>query len=323
MKGILLLCVQDFKRLLTNALFWVLAGTLVVMVLVVDLALPKKLAPEEFGIVTYNISQTIPDAEVMDSEEAVREAVRNNDKIGLIGGTDGITVVHPGLSEKTLNAVMLMFSGASPQTIPVEVLNAQSEAIPFNLHMSPLFICFEALLTGFILGGALMLAEREDGTVNALRISPTGTARYLISKSLLFSVIGTIYAALICVFTVGFDISWGIFVPLAFFGTMIFTLIGLAYTTLFHEMNGWFFSMVLLLGINMMPVISYTTPAFSPLWMKFIPSYPILFAFEKAVFGGAPETLYTILSMASWLIISYLAATLMVSKLFLKGGRKA
>ncbi|HOP11154.1 MAG TPA: hypothetical protein PK629_06665 [Oscillospiraceae bacterium] len=318
MKSVFFLCVQDFKRLLTNALFWVLAGTLVVIVLVVNLALPSEIAPEEFNIVTYNLTNGALYGEVMDSEEALREAVSDGGMIGLIGGSDGLTVVHPGLSEKTLNAVMLMLSGAGSQEISVEILNAQTEVIPFNLRISPIFICFEALLTGFILGGALMLAEKEDGTVNVLRISPTGTARYLISKSLLFSVIGTLYATLICVFTIGFDIAWDVFLPLAFFGTLIFTLIGLAYTTLFHEMSGWFFSMVVLLGINMLPVISYTTPAFSPLWMKFIPSYPILFAFQKSLFGGTPETLYTILSMVGWLIISYLIASLMVSKLFLK-----
>jgi len=321
MKSILSLCMQDFKRLLTNALFWVLAGTLVVMVLVVNLALPQELAPEEFGLVTYNIAQTIPTVETMSSEEALREAVKNGDAIGLIGGSDGITVVHPGLSEKTLNAVMLMLSGAAQETIPVEILDTQIEAIPFNLRMSPIFICFEALITGFILGGALMLAEKEDGTVNVLRISPTGTMRYLVSKSLLFSIIGTLYATLICVFTIGFDISWGIFLPLAFFGTLIFTLIGLAYTTLFKEMSGWFFSMALLLSINMLPVISFTSPAFSPLWMKFIPSYPILFAFEKALFGGTQDVMYTILSIAGWCIAAYLLATLAVSKRFLKEAR--
>jgi len=318
MKGILYLCVQDFRRLLTNALFWVLAGTLVVIVLVVDLALPKEIAPESYGIATFNLSITIPNTEVMDSEEAVREAVRGGDVIGLIGDADGVTVIHPGLSDKTIYAIMLTLSGGQSQEIPVEILNASSEVIPFNLRMAPVFICFEALITGLILGGALMLAEREDGTVNALRISPVGTTRYLLSKSLLFSLIGTLYSTLICVFTVGFDISWGVFLPLTFFGTLIFTLLGLAYTTLFREMSGWFFSMAVLLGINMLPVVAYTSPAFSPLWMKFIPSYPILFAFEKAVFGGTSDALYTILSIAGWCIVSYLIASLMISKLFLK-----
>ncbi len=39
---------------------------------------------------------------------------------------------------------------------------------------------------GFILGGALMLSEKVEGTIRALRISPMGVDRYLISKTLFF-----------------------------------------------------------------------------------------------------------------------------------------
>ncbi len=311
--------VQDFKRLLTNALFWVLTGTLVVIVLVVDLALPKELAQQEYRLLTYNAPAVIAEGEAAESFDALKQAVRQGDALGISFGEDGVTIVHPGYSQKTLNAIILELSGIQSAPVKTQLLEADAKEIPFNLRLSPVFICFEALMTGFILGGALMLAEKQDGTVKALRISPFGAGRYVVSKTLLFSLIGTLYATLISVLTVGFQINWGLFLPLSFFGTAVFTMIGLAYTTPFHDMSGWFFSMVVLLSINMLPIISYTSPSFAPFWMKLIPSYPILMAYRSAIFGGTVELGYTVLAIGGWTLVSYALAHVFVLSKHLKG----
>ncbi|MEA5038367.1 MAG: ABC transporter permease [Clostridiaceae bacterium] len=319
MSSVLALCRQDFRRLLTNALFWVLTATLVVIVLVVDLALPKESAAETYHFYTYQFD--IPSGEALSSADAVRAAVEKGDALGLIADQNGITLVHPGLSDKTVTAIMQSLSGVLPVDIPVTRLRESAEAVPFHLRHAPVFICFEALITGFILGGALMLAEKEEGTVNALRIAPMGVFRYLISKTLLFGLIGTLYSVLICCLTVGFKISWLPFLLLAFFGTTVFTLVGLAYTTFFRDMSGWFFSTALLLSINMLPLISFELPSFSPGWIRVIPSYPLLFAFNAVMFGGEVDFLRTAGSIALWCAAAYLAAHVLTRRLFLKGAR--
>jgi len=230
-----------------------------------------------------------------------------------------VTLLHPGLSDKTVRALLLGLNDQAPQDIPIRLLGEPMSPVAFNLHTVPILVCFEALMVGFILGGALMLAEKEDGTVYALRVAPIGAVKYLMAKTLLFCALGTAYAALITVGTVGVDIAWGIFLPLVFLGTAIFTLLGLAYTTFFREMSGWFFLMVVLLGINMLPAIPYESPAFSPFWMRWIPSYPLLFALEKALFGGAMEWGYTLVSVTLWLIAVFFLAWRLAAKNYLKG----
>lgn len=137
----------------------------------------------------------------------------------------------------------------------------------------------------------------------------------------LFSLIGTVYASLICLLTVGTSIHWGSFLLLSFFGTAVFTMIGLAYTSPFRDMSGWFFSMVVLLSVNMLPVISYSSPAFTPFWMRLIPSYPILMAYRAAMFGGSIDHGYTIVAIVIWGAVSYLLARIFVVKNHLKGAR--
>ena len=318
MKSVWYTCEQDMKRLLTNALFWVLTGTLAVIVLVVDLALPKEAAQQSFRFFIYNAPAGFAAGEAVGSPDALSQAVREGDAIGVSFGAGGMTIVHPGYSEQTLNAMALELSGVQAAPVASISLDETAKEVPFHLTSTPIFICFEALMVGFILGGALMLSEKQDGTVLVLCVSPLSTATYIVSKTLLFSLIGTIYASLICVLTVGFSIHWGLFLLLSFVGTAIFTLIGLAYTTPFHDMSGWFFSMVVLLSVNMLPVISYASPAFTPLWMKLIPSYPILMAYRSALFGGALDLRYTIVAMAVWSVASFLLAQVFVWKRHLR-----
>ena len=321
MNSILLTCVQDVKRLLTNALFWVLTATLLIIVLVVDLALPKETLSAELATLTWNAPETLSFGTPAQSEDALREAVGKGDAVGFVFDEEGLTIVHPGFSEKSLNIYLLelMHGGLTP--VETVTLDAQAKEIPFNLRLTPIFICFEALMVGFILGGALMLAEKQDGTVRALRVAPFGAAKYILAKTLLFSLIGTVYASLICLMTLGASIHWGSFLLLSFFGTAMFTMIGLAYTSPFRGMSGWFFSMVVLLSVNMLPVISYSSPAFTPFWMRLIPSYPILMAYRAAMFGGSIDHGYTIGAIVIWGAVSYLLARIFVAKNHLKGAR--
>ncbi len=323
MNGLLALGIQDFKRLLKNALFWVITVTLVIIILVVNFALPGDIANENYSIYTYNMDYSAYSSIAVDSEAELRQAIKENGTVGLLGADDGsITILHPGLSEKTVHLIMVMLYGSSDTEVKVESINESSQTIPFNKRMTPIFICFEALIIGFILGGALMLSEKEEGTIRALRISPMGVDRYLISKAVLFSVIAVLYAVLMAFFCVGFGFPVLRFIILSFFGSAIFSLIGLTFSTLFKDMSSWFFSMALLLSINMLPVVAYSDPSFSPLWIRGIPSYPIIFAYEKILFGMGGSSLSVVLTVAGWCAGAYLLSRFVVGRYLLaRGGR--
>lgn len=323
MNGLLALGILDFKRLMANALFWIITATLVIIIALINFALPKNISEESYSIFTYNTDFSAGQSTAVNSGEELRQAVKDSGTIGLLGADDGsITVLHPGLSEKTIRAIMVMLYNSSDTEVKVESMNESSQTIPFNKRMTPIFICFEALLIGFILGGALMLSEKEEGTFRALRIAPMGVDRYLISKTVLFSIIAVLYALLMAFFCVCFGFSVLSFVLLSFFGAAIFSLIGLAFTTLFKDMSSWFFSMALLLSINMLPAVSYMEPSFSPLWIRAIPSYSMIFAYEKILFGMDGASISIVITMAGWCIGAYLLSRFAVGRsLLAKGGR--
>lgn len=321
MNGILALGIQDFKRLLTNALFWIITATLILIVLVMNFVLPKTVAGGDSTFYTCHV--TVPGGIPVESEALLRQLVRENGSVGLLGSDGGaLTVLNPGLSKKTVQAITTLLFGASGAQVGLETLNPISEAIPFNQRMTPVFICFEALVVGFILGGTLMLSEKEENTVRALRISPVGADRYLLSKTLLFSVVGTVYALLMAFFCVGFGFSILRFCLLSFFGSALFTLVGLAFTTFFRDMSSWFFTMAFLLAVNMLPVVTYMEPSFSPFWLRALPSYPLIFTYEKILLGTGAVSSDVVLGIAGWCAGAYLLGRFAVGRHFLtRGGR--
>ena len=321
MSGILALGIQDFKRLLSNALFWVITVTLVLIIALINFALPQSTTQSQYRIFAYHTAISNGQVVTVESEKELRQAVQKGEAIGLLGQEDGsLTVLNPGLSQKTVRAVMTMLLGTPDTSVLVESIDPDSEIIPFNKRMTPVFICFEALIIGFILGGALMLTEKESGVIRALRIAPMGVDRYLVSKTVLFSIIAVIYALLMALLCIGVHFSILQFIALSFFGAAIFSLMGLAFTAFFKDMSSWFFSMALLLSINMLPVVAYMEPSFSPLWMRAIPSYTMIFAYEKILFGGG-VSLGAAATVAAWCTAMYLISRVIVGRLLLAKGR--
>lgn len=316
MKGILALCAQDVKRLVANALFWIICVMLVVIIVFVNFVIPAEPAAQNFSLITYNTG--LPsDAE---SREALLSAVKGGDAVGIAGNPDGtITVVHTGLSKKSAEALVYTLFARDRQAVKLKLLNENLEAVPWNKRLIPVFICCEAMLIGFILGGALLLSEKESRTICALRISPMGTDRYLLAKTLLFSIIGTLYSLLIAVFTAGFGFAFFPFILLSFLASALFSMIGVAFACFFKEMGSWFFALILLLAVVMLPIAGYVIPSFSPAWMKLFPSYGIIFAYEAILFDVGRSGLSGLLGVLLWCGASYPVCRPAAARRLMKG----
>ena len=319
MTAIFALVQQDFRRLLKNALFWVVSVTLILILLALHFAFPKSMEVNPPLLVSFQAPAYAQVSQTMESEAAVRKAVAEQQAIGFLVDDQGQTVVlHPGLSEKTVTALVVSLQ-AGLEPIHLESLHLQ-EAIPFNLQMVPMLITFEALVLSFILAGTLMLAEKQEGTVKAMRISPMSVHRYIAGKLVLFALIGSLYAGLMALFTVGFSLNWLAFFLISALGSAIFALMGLVITPFFRDMNGWFFSTAVLLTLNMLSGVGYSNPSSQLLWMKLLPSYPFLSAYDDILFGSGLQW-SSVLPMLVWTGLLLFLAYLSVHRVFFhKGG---
>ncbi len=322
MKKILSLLVQDTKLLIRNALFWVVTATLVIIVLVVHFLIPGDFDTGKQSIVSYNMEINHPFIVSLDCAEAVNDSVKKEGTVGFIQEGDTIKLIHPGLSEKAQNAIVAAFFGeVSNEDIKIVSLRENTGKIPGNIRLTPVFICFEALISGFLMAGILLLEEKEGKTIKAYRVSPAGTIHYVCGKMLLFSIMGTVYSLLLAVLITGFQFEWISFILLAFLSSALFTLFGLSVTVFFRDISSWFSISIVVLTVNMLTMVSYSSPSFSPAWIRLIPSYPIIFGFEEVLFGtagGISDVLFLVLAEAS---VLFVVSCALVNKVLLKSER--
>ncbi len=277
---------QDLKLLLRNAIFWVISVSLVLIVITVNWLVPAEADLDNRNLVVYGMQLSLPGVQLAESPQAVRELVESSEAVGLINTGGELTVVHSGLSDQAVAALISQLTplpeGQAP--INVQTLRQSERTAAQNLRLVPMFVSFEAVILGFLMAAILLLGEKQEGTLRAYRVAPGGTLAYVLSKSLLFALVGTAYASLMVVTTVGFAFNWGQFLLLTLLGCLLYTLLGLCLAVFFQDISGWFFLATLILALNMLPMVSFAVPSFAPAWMQLIPSYGGLFAYEEILF---------------------------------------
>ncbi|MFZ5967773.1 MAG: hypothetical protein ACOYVK_11455 [Bacillota bacterium] len=296
MKKIINLFQQDFKLLLRNAIFWVISVSLILIVLTANFLIPAEFSTNETTMIIYGMDIRGGGIKTAASPEEVRNDVKANGTVGIIYEAGKVTVVHDGLSDKAVAALVSSLTLPTKPLVEVSVETIREEAVPVpqNKRMMPVFISFEAIVTGFLMAAILLLGEKQETVLKAYRISPGGTTAYIINKVLLFAVVGMIYAAFMTILTVGSSFNWGMFLLLTLMGCVLYTLLGLCVAVFFKDISSWFFVATLILSLNMLPMISYSAPAFSPIWLQYIPSYSVLFAYSEVLFPSGKSIASTL-----------------------------
>lgn len=318
MKSVLSLMTVDLKMVLKNIFFWVLVGMLIVIVLVVNFLLPQKIETNSPDIVTYGFEAT-GYKQAGNIDELKELVAENKNIVGVILENERFTVLANHYSEKQAAAVVLPFSDRNTGTTQVLISQTGNTVNPppFNKRCLPVFICFEAVVQGFLLAGVLMLNEKSGKIVRALQISPLHTFHYWLAKILLFSVIGSLYALFMAVFTVGLSFSVIPFILVSMLASAIFTMIGIITAVFFRSLNNWFMLASLILGINMLTMFAYIFPSLSLPFMRLIPSYPFIFIFEQILFGSLKLTSEAV-SIIVWLSVLSVASLICIKNKFLR-----
>lgn len=318
MKSVLSLMIVDLKMVLKNIFFWVLIGMLIAIILVVNFLLPEKIATTSPNIVTYGLE--ISGYKQADNIDELKELVaQNKNTVGVVLDKNKFTVLANNFSEKQAAAVVLPFIDQTARTTQVSISQTEStiNPPPFNKHCLPVFICFEAVVQGFLLAGVLMLNEKSGKIVRALQVSPIRAFHYWIAKILLFSIVGSLYALLMAVFTVGLRFPVVPFILVSMLASAMFTMLGMITVVFFRSLNNWFMLASLVLGINMLTMFAYIFPSLSLPFMRLIPSYPFIFTFEQILFGNLKLT-SDVISIFVWLSILGVASIACIKNKFLR-----
>ncbi len=285
MKTLFIQMAADGKLILNNIFFRITIGFLVLIILTVHFILPKGAANASVKIVQFGMGLVgLPEADsIVELEEFVRA---DENVIGVYEQNGELAVLVNNLSEKQARAALGQISPRE-DGVPIRFSHTSqiTQPAPFHMRMVPMMISVEAVMTGILLAGVLTLNEKERMITRAYRVSPAGALSYVASKTVLFSLVGAAYSFLIAVFTVGFDIHIGPFLLLSFIVSALFTLMGMAVTVFLKSLTSWLLWMAFVIGTNTVVLFAYIFPSVPMDYMKLLPAYPMIFAYEWTMFG--------------------------------------
>jgi hypothetical protein len=242
--------------------------------------------------------------------------------------TNAVAEANINLLKVSLDHGILQLRGSAPDSLAVQYLRPLSGSTPLNLRLVPIIIVFEVVLLGFLIAAVMMFQEKQEGTMRAYRVTPSGAVNYILSKTALFILLSLAYGIPILALTyvlmpAGSTPNFGMTLLLLVLSSAFMTLFSLAVAVFYRSLSEWFFVGVAVLVINSLPMISYGMPSFAPTWLTYIPSYPTVFATRDLLFHGAgwSDVQPVVLYLAALTLVAFAAAYTTIRYRLLKEGR--
>jgi len=172
-----------------------------------------------------------------------------------------------------------LFAAAENQ--PVERLTSGHIVLTDRENLLPVFLTFNGSLMGFFIIAAYIFLDKKEGVIKAYAITPSPVWQYLLSKVMVLTVTMLVTSLMMIVPLMGFRINYLVLIGFLIATGLFASGLGLVVSGYFDDMAKSFAAMFLLMIGMMLPTLAYFAPSWDPLWLKFIPSYYIIFGFKE------------------------------------------
>jgi ABC-2 type transport system permease protein len=299
---------KDMQLALKSFYIYIELGFSLVFVAVMLLAVPENLEPK-VTVYTYldlegpsqamaeeSLTQEGYDIVLLPSREEVEaELADNRSSVGLAVGLEDGTIVYDYIlqgyeDEKFRNIIKTSIESGFAKEMPgyedattVTTLAGNVEKLSDRLNVLPVFLALNAAFMGLFIIASYIFLDKEEGTIKAFAVTPARVWHYLLSKMGVMLVSGLMSGLVATAFIAGLKAHYLHLVLLLIACNAFGSALGLFIASFFDTMTkamGWLYMSVIVLALA---VVSYYMPAFSPLIIRILPSYPMLFAFRETL----------------------------------------
>lgn len=269
------------------------------------------------------------DITLLDSREEVVLAMEKDRSAqgAVIGETEdgmGYEIILQGYESEEIRNMMESvllagFKTEHPQyteTTTVKVLDADAERLSDRTNYMPILLMMNSAFMGLFIVAAYVFMDKEEGTIRALTVTPVSIRDYLLSKVGVMLFTGLLTGLITTVLVVGMKVNYlHLILVLAasnFFGTALGLFIASFYDSIIKSMG----ALYIIIMIMAFGGVSYFMPSFSPLIIRILPSYPLLFAFRE-VFLERPDTGFILTTSGLFILagaLIFMAAVLRYKK---------
>ena len=252
---------------------------------------------------------------IFDNKEDMAEAAKAKHKLGVVLTMDenykfkNTYYTQGNETQKFVNLLKIIDLNDIRDMEPaveaqkVKTISSADYSLTDRENLLPVFLAFNGSLMGLFIMAAYVFLDKKEGVIKAFAITSAPVWKYLMSKMLMLTVTAFVTSMILIVPIMGVRINYALvillLIPTGFFASAL----GLLIASYFDDMVKSFGVMYLVMISMMMPALSYYVPSWDPLWMKFIPSYYIIYGFKEVFIKG--DAAYVLLIALGYLAVSF------------------
>ncbi|MCK4697521.1 MAG: ABC transporter permease [Dehalococcoidia bacterium] len=233
---------------------------------------------------------------LLSREEVEAKLADNRSSVGLAVTLEDGRIVYDYIlqgyeDEKFKNIIKTSIESGFAREMPgyenvttVTTLEANVEKLSDRLNILPVFLALNAAFMGLFIIASYIFLDKDEGTIRAFAVTPAKVWHYLLSKMGVMLVSGLMSGLVATAFIAGLKAHYLHLILLLIACNAFGSALGLFIASFFDTMTkamGWLYMSIIVLAFA---VVSYYTPAFSPLVIRMLPSYPMLFAFRETLY---------------------------------------
>lgn len=189
-----------------------------------------------------------------------------------------INIMRTSIEQEELEKLL----GDSKQ-VEVVTLDKDAEKLSDRLNVLPVLLVMNASFMGLFIIAAYVFMDKDEGTIRAFAVTPARVWEYLLSKVMVMLLTGIGSGLIVVIFVAGTKVHYLHFLVLLIatniFGSVVGLLIASYFDTMLKAMGALMSAIVILALAS----LAYYNPAFSPLAIRMLPSYPMIFAFREVL----------------------------------------
>jgi len=153
-------------------------------------------------------------------------------------------------------------------------------------NLVPLFVVFLGSLMGYFIVMSYIFYDKAEGVIRAFAVTPSAMWKYLITKIFVILTTVVVSSSLITIPVMGGQPNYLLFYIFLIITTFAMASLGLLVTSFFDTIGKAFGVMYAIMVALMIPAFSYYIPSFDPVWLRFLPTYPMLQGFKDILLNG-------------------------------------
>lgn len=290
---------KDMKLSVRGLYFYIEMGMALIFVAILLFVVPDEFkSAQKLTVVLPNTMPALTDTlttkefeiEQVDNREQVITALEeDHSKIGIVMADSGeIEFILQGYEgEKTENLLKATIIGRvkslftnEPITLQTRILQPEASRLSSKQNILPIYLTMNVALMGLFIIAAYIYLDKDEGVIKAYQVAPVHLWQYLSSKLLVMNTVGIITSLFVCGAIMGTHINYFYLVLLVVFYNTFGSALGLWLSSFAQSMTKAMGFMYFAIIILLLPAISYMVPSFTPSFIKWFPTYPMLFSFR-------------------------------------------